>query len=232
MKVVEKAAGMSGSGKALPSGKALGFAFTLSFGTWVAQVAQVTLEGDAIRVEKVWCAVDVGTALDPRIIESQMKSGIIFGLSAAMGQEITFADGKVQQSNFTDFDAMRMNQAPEIEVAVRKIRPGWAALASRARHLRCPRSATPVFAAPAIASGSCPSRSRSGLWHKLHGAPLACSVTRLSHPKTNARGRSPRFSCRQECRAGDKPEQHELPAPPRLAACLTLNCFIPVMMPF
>jgi isoquinoline 1-oxidoreductase beta subunit len=118
VKVVRKAAEMSGWGEALPAGKGRGFAFTLSFGTWVAQVAQVALEGDAVRVENVWCAADVGTALDPRIIESQMQSGIIFGLSAAMGQEITFKDGRVEQSNFPDYDAMRMNQAPAIEVAI------------------------------------------------------------------------------------------------------------------
>jgi len=76
------------------------------------------VEGEAIRVEKAWCAADVGTALDPRIIESQMQSGIIFGLSAATGQEITFEEGQVQQSNFSDYDAMRINQTPEIEVAI------------------------------------------------------------------------------------------------------------------
>ena len=147
VKVVEKAAGMSGWGKALPSGKALGFAFTLSFGTWVAQVAQVAAEGDAIRVEKVWCAVDVGTALDPRIIESQMKSGIIFGLSAAMSQEITFADGKVQQSNFTDFDAMRMNQAPEIEVAILQNSPWMGGVGEPGTPPSLPALGNAIFAA-------------------------------------------------------------------------------------
>jgi isoquinoline 1-oxidoreductase beta subunit len=147
VKVVEKAAGMSGWGKALPSGKALGFAFTLSFGTWVAQVVQVAIGGDAIRVEKVWCAVDVGTALDPRIIESQMESGIIFGLSAAMGQEITFADGKVQQSNFTDFDAMRMNQAPEIEVAILQNSPWMGGVGEPGTPPSLPALGNAIFAA-------------------------------------------------------------------------------------
>jgi isoquinoline 1-oxidoreductase subunit beta len=118
VKAVEKVAEMSGWKQALPAAKGRGVAFTLSFGTWVAGVAQVALEGDAIRIENVWCAADVGTALDPRIIESQMQSAIIFGLSAAIGQEITFKDGMVQQSNFSDYDAMRINQAPVIEVAI------------------------------------------------------------------------------------------------------------------
>lgn len=95
-----------------------GVAFCLSFGTWVAQVIQVADTDDGIRIEKVWCAADFGIALDPENLEAQMMSGIIFGLSAAIGQEITFDDGAVEQGNFDSYDAMRMNQAPEIEVRV------------------------------------------------------------------------------------------------------------------
>ncbi len=98
--------------------RARGVAFCLSFGTWVAQVVQVADTDDGIRIEKVWCAADFGTALDPKNLEAQMMSGIIFGLSSAMGQEITFADGAVEQGNFDSYDAMRMNQAPEIQVRV------------------------------------------------------------------------------------------------------------------
>jgi isoquinoline 1-oxidoreductase beta subunit len=147
VKVVEKAAQMSGWGEALPAGKGRGFAFTLSFGTWVAQVAQVALEGDAIRVEKVWCAADVGTALDPRIIESQIQSGIIFGLSAAMGQEITFKDGRVEQSNFPDYDAMRMDQAPAIEVAVLQNSPWLGGVGETGTPPSLPALGNAIFAA-------------------------------------------------------------------------------------
>jgi isoquinoline 1-oxidoreductase beta subunit len=118
VKVVEKAAEMSGWGTPPPAGKAKGFAFTLSFGSWVAEVVQVADTPDGIRIENVWIAADVGTALDPGIIEAQLVSGAIYGLSAAMGQEITFADGMVEQSNFHDFDAMRMPQCPRFEVAI------------------------------------------------------------------------------------------------------------------
>ncbi len=116
--VVNKVAEMSGWGAALPAGKARGFAFTLSFGSWCGQVIQIAETPAGIRLEKMWIAVDVGTALDPGIIEAQMISGAIYGLSAAMGQAITFADGRVIQSNFHDFDAMRIFQAPQFEVAV------------------------------------------------------------------------------------------------------------------
>jgi isoquinoline 1-oxidoreductase beta subunit len=84
----------------------------------VAQIVEVALEGDAIRVVKVWCAADVGVALDPRIIEAQLQSGIVFGLSAATGEEITFRDGAAEQSNFSDYRVMRMSATPAIVVAV------------------------------------------------------------------------------------------------------------------
>lgn len=95
-----------------------GIAMSLSFGNWVAEIVQVNVTDDGIVIENVWCATDIGTALDPKNIEAQMMSGIVFGLSAAMGQEITFKDGKVEQGNFDDYDAMRMAQCPNIEVAI------------------------------------------------------------------------------------------------------------------
>lgn len=116
--VVNKVAEMSNWGEALPAGKAKGFAFTLSFGSWCGQVIQIADTPAGIKLEKMWIAVDVGTAIDPGIIETQMTSGAVFGLSAAMGQEITFRDGMVEQSNFHDFDAVRIFQAPEFEVAI------------------------------------------------------------------------------------------------------------------
>lgn len=114
--LVEKVAAMSGWKTPLPAGKARGLAFTLSFGTWVAEVVQVAETPDGIRIEKVWCAADLGTVLDPAIVKAQLMSGIIFGLSQALNQEITFADGMVEQGNFTDYDALRMAQCPEIEI--------------------------------------------------------------------------------------------------------------------
>jgi isoquinoline 1-oxidoreductase beta subunit len=116
--VVDKVAEMAKWGEALPAGTAKGFAFTLSFGSWVGEVVQISDTPDGIRVDKVWIAADVGTAIDPGIIEAQLTSGAVFGLSAAMGQEITLAEGMVEQSNFHDFDAMRIHQCPQFEVAI------------------------------------------------------------------------------------------------------------------
>lgn len=116
--VVDKVAEMSKWGEELPPGKAKGVAFSLAFGSWVAQVVQVADTPVGIKLEKMWVAIDVGTALDPSIIEAQMFSGAIYGLSAAMGQAITFKDGVVEQSNFHDFDAMRIWQTPQFEIAI------------------------------------------------------------------------------------------------------------------
>jgi isoquinoline 1-oxidoreductase beta subunit len=118
MAVVDKVAEMAKWGEALPDGKAKGFAFTLSFGSWVGEIVQIAHTPEGIRIEKVWIAADVGTAIDPGIIEAQLTSGAVFGLSAAIGQEITLADGMVEQSNFHDFDAMRIHQCPAFEVAI------------------------------------------------------------------------------------------------------------------
>ena len=117
-KVMEKLAEMSGWGRDPGPGRGLGAAFTYSFGSWCGQVIEVADTPGGIRVEKVWCAVDVGRAIDPSIVARQMTSGIVFGLSSAMGQKITLTDGEVQELNFWDYDAMRMAQCPEMEVAV------------------------------------------------------------------------------------------------------------------
>lgn len=116
--VVETVAGMSGWGSPLPSGRGRGIAFTMSFGSYVAQVIEVTSTEDGIKIDKVYVALDCGTALDTGILTAQMQSGVVFGLSSAMGQEITFENGAVVEDNFDSFDAMRINQCPSIEVKV------------------------------------------------------------------------------------------------------------------
>lgn len=118
VKVVEKVAAMARWNEKRPAGRAVGIAFCQSFGSWVAEVIQIADTQAGIRIENVWIAADVGMALDPGIIEAQLVSGTIYGLSAATGQEITFADGMVEQSNFHDFDAMRMAQCPAFEVEI------------------------------------------------------------------------------------------------------------------
>ena len=113
---LNKVAEMSDWGRQMPEGKGLGLAHVLSFGAWVAMVIEVTNEDDEIRIDNVWAATEIGTAIDPSIVKAQIMSGIVFGLSSAMGQEINFEDGEVVEGNFDEFDSMRMNQCPKIYV--------------------------------------------------------------------------------------------------------------------
>jgi isoquinoline 1-oxidoreductase subunit beta len=117
VKVVEKVAEMSDWGKSEP-GKAKGFAFTLAFGGWVAQVIEIADTPNGLKLEKIWVAADVGLAIDPDNLKAQIMSGLVYGLSAAMNEEITFAGGIVEQSNFHDFDAMRIWQCPQMQIEI------------------------------------------------------------------------------------------------------------------
>lgn len=100
------------------SGRYLGLAAHKSFDTYVAEVAEVSVRDNQIKVHKVTCVVDCGVAVNPDIVKAQMESGINFGLSAALYQEITLKDGAVEQNNFDDFPMLRMNEAPKIDVII------------------------------------------------------------------------------------------------------------------
>jgi len=80
--------------------------------------AETTLDSDRIRVHKVTAAIDCGTAVNPLTIEAQVQSGLVFGLSAALFGRITFNDGRVEQSNFTDYPVLRINEMPETSVHI------------------------------------------------------------------------------------------------------------------
>ena len=116
--VLDLAASKAGWGSPLPQGRARGVAVHESFGTVVAQVAEVSLKGNDIVVHKVVAAIDCGYAVNPLTIEAQVQSAIAFGLSAALFSEITLKDGAVVQSNFHDYRVLRMNEMPLVEVHV------------------------------------------------------------------------------------------------------------------
>jgi isoquinoline 1-oxidoreductase beta subunit len=101
-----------------PTGRGRGIALHESFGSIVAEVAEVSVDGSNVRVHKVWCAIDCGFAANPSGVIAQMESAINYGLAAAMFGEITFEDGKVQQSNFHDYQVLRISDAPEIFVTI------------------------------------------------------------------------------------------------------------------
>jgi len=118
--VLELAAQKAGwSSGPLPKGKGRGIAVAEAFKTYVAQVAEVTVdEAGRVRVDRVVCAVDCGTPINPDIIKAQMEGGIGFGLGAVLYGAITLKDGHVEQSNFNDYRVLRMNEMPKVEVYI------------------------------------------------------------------------------------------------------------------
>jgi isoquinoline 1-oxidoreductase subunit beta len=101
-----------------PAGRGRGVAIHESFGSIVAEIAEVSVEGSDVRVHKVWCAIDCGFAVHPSGVIAQMESAINYGLTAALYGEITFTDGRPDQSNFHDYRILRINEAPEIHVTI------------------------------------------------------------------------------------------------------------------
>lgn len=119
LNVLEVAAEKAGWGAPLAKGRGRGIAVHESFGSYIAQVAEVALDATgALRVERVVCAVDCGRIVNPDTIKAQMESGITFGLSAALHGEITLKNGRVQQGNFHDYPLLRLKDMPEVEVHI------------------------------------------------------------------------------------------------------------------
>ena len=119
LKVLQTAADKAGWGKRLAKGWGLGIAVHESFGSYIAQVAEVSLtDKSELRVHKVVCAVDCGRIVNPDTIKAQMESGIAFGLSAALYGAITLKAGRVEQDNFNDYPLLRLNAMPKVEVHI------------------------------------------------------------------------------------------------------------------
>jgi isoquinoline 1-oxidoreductase beta subunit len=140
--VLERAARGAAWGRAMPPGSGLGIACMESYGSYVAEVAEVAVEQGRPRVRTVWCAVDCGIAVNPSIVEQQMHSGIVYGLTAALYGEITVRAGRIEQSNYHDYPALRIDEIPRIEVEI---------VPSAEPPSGCGEPATPIIA-PAVAS--------------------------------------------------------------------------------
>ena len=118
--VLELAAEKAGwSSGPMPKGKGRGIAVAEAFKTFVAQVAEVSVdEAGNVKVDRVVCAVDCGTPINPDIIAAQMEGGIGFGLGAVLHGRITLRDGHVEQGNFNSYRVLRMNEMPKVEVHI------------------------------------------------------------------------------------------------------------------
>ncbi|MCL7745145.1 xanthine dehydrogenase family protein molybdopterin-binding subunit [Guyparkeria hydrothermalis] len=116
--VLDRVAEMADWGGKVPEGRARGVAVAKSFGSYCAEVAEVSIEDGMPRVHRVWCAIDCGIAVNPAGVERQMHSGITYGLTAALFGKISIKNGRVQQQNFNDYQALRMDQMPAVEVSI------------------------------------------------------------------------------------------------------------------
>ncbi len=117
--VLELVAEKAGWGASVPEGRGRGLAVHSSFGSFVAQVAEVSVSAEGkVRVHKVVCAVDCGRVTNPNTVEAQMQGGIVFGLTAALYGAITLKNGRVEQSNFNDYPMLAMREMPKVEVYI------------------------------------------------------------------------------------------------------------------
>jgi len=117
--VLELAADRAGWGTALPAGSGRGVSLQLAFGSYLAQVAEVSVDAQGqVRVGRVVCAMDCGQVVNPAGVRAQLEGGVTFGVSAALTNEITIANGRVQQGNFDDFRSLRIAEAPKVEVHI------------------------------------------------------------------------------------------------------------------
>lgn len=120
LNVLNLAAEKAGWGKPLPAGHHHGVAIVNNVGSFTAQVAEVSVTNGKIKVHKVVCATDCGQVVNPAIIEQQVRSAIVFGLSAALKGELTIDKGRVQQANFHQYDVVRIDETPVVDVHIVK----------------------------------------------------------------------------------------------------------------
>jgi isoquinoline 1-oxidoreductase beta subunit len=146
--VLDLAAEKAGWGKPLPTGVGHGVSLQFVFGTYMAQVAEVEVAKDGnVRVKRVVCAVDCGSVVNPDTIEAQVQGAVIFGISAALNGEITLKNGRVEQSNFDNYQVVRINEAPTIEVHIIRNNEAPGGMGEPGTSAIMPAIANAVFAA-------------------------------------------------------------------------------------
>jgi isoquinoline 1-oxidoreductase beta subunit len=114
--VLDLAAKQAAWGTPLPAGLFRGIAVVNNVGSYTAQVAEVSVDKGKVRVHRVVCAVDCGHVVNPAIVEQQIRSAIVYGLTAALKGQITIDKGRVQQTNFNNYDMLRIDEMPVVEV--------------------------------------------------------------------------------------------------------------------
>ena len=145
--VLELAATKSGWGTKLAPGRARGIALMEGYGTSMAQVAEVSVTGNKVRVHRVTVAADPGRMVNPNIVRQQLEGSIIYGLSAALYGEVTLKDGRVQQTNFNNYPVVRMPDSPAIDIHIVDSDEKPAGIGEPGTALISPAVANAVFAA-------------------------------------------------------------------------------------
>lgn len=145
--VLDMAAQKAGWDKPLPKGVGRGIAVHFAFGSYSAHVAEVSVTDNKVRVHRMVCAIDCGEYVNPNIIAAQTEGGAIFGLSAALFQELTFEKGRLQQTNFDAFPVLRMNECPEIETHIVESKEKAGGIGEPGVPCAAPAIANAIFAA-------------------------------------------------------------------------------------
>jgi isoquinoline 1-oxidoreductase beta subunit len=145
--VLDLAARRANWSRKLPAGRHRGIAVAQSFGSYAAQVAEISIERNRVRVHRVVCAIDCGMVVNPGIIEAQMESGIVYGLTAALKGEITLDRGRVSQGNFNDYPLLAIDEMPAIEVHIVKSTESPSGVGEPGTPPIAPAVANAVFAA-------------------------------------------------------------------------------------
>jgi len=145
--VMELAAEKSGWGNPLPKGRGRGIATYHSFGSYICEVAEVTVQGNSFKVDRMVAAIDCGQIVNPESVRAQAESAIIYGLSAALKNEITVKNGAIEQTNFDGYDPIRISEAPPIEVHLLKSKDEPGGMGEPALPPAAPAVANAIFSA-------------------------------------------------------------------------------------
>ena len=143
--VLKMVADKAGWGKALPAGRAQGIALMEGYGTYMAMVAEISLAGGEVKVHKVTVASDAGHMVNPDTVEAQIQSSVVFGLGAAVMQQITLVNGRVQQTNYGAFPVVRMHETPVMDIMLVQSTEKPGGIGEPATALVAPAIANAVF---------------------------------------------------------------------------------------
>jgi isoquinoline 1-oxidoreductase subunit beta len=143
--VLKMVADKAGWGKTLPAGRAQGIALMEGYGTYMAMVAEISLVGGEVKVHKVTVASDAGHMVNPDTVEAQIQSSVVFGLGAAVMQQITLVNGRVQQTNYGAFPVVRMHETPVMDIMLVQSTEKPGGIGEPATALVAPAIANAVF---------------------------------------------------------------------------------------